>query len=90
MSDDLILYIFSFLGDEENLMNLKKTNKYWNKKIKFKHLTKLKITKENLYLLEYDLKNIVELNCSDNKLTKIPLFPELVRIQYYNNPLKMP
>ena len=58
MYDDLWIKVFETLGWEEDLNNLRKVNKSFNKLIKFKHLSGLKIKEKNKYLLEYNLKNI--------------------------------
>ena len=71
---DIIPIILSFL-EEDDFFNLKKVNKELNKIVKIQYISSLKITKKNLYLLDFDFskfKNLKKLDCSDNRLTEIP------------------
>ena len=75
MYDDLWIKVFETLGWEEDLNNLRKVNKNFNKLIKFKHLSGLKIIEENKYLLDYNFKNIRWLSCPNLGLTSLPALP---------------
>jgi len=79
LHDDVLLYIMRIIGDYYELEKLKLISKRLNKLIKLEHVSKMKITEENKYLLNDNFstkfKNLKILDCSDNHFTSLPTLP---------------